>query len=427
MKEKLLHYIWQHKLFNLKELKTVDGQSLQIIDFGKYNNNGGPDFWNAKIKIDDVVLVGNIELHVSASDWKLHRHDGNSKYKNVILHVVYFNDSGGVEYKFPTLELNGRIPPVLLDKYKSMMSSHQPLPCLPIVENIEDITIEKWKERLLVERLERKSKEILYELNQASNDWEKICYQLLGKYFGSHINKEPFERLTKAVDYRILLKHADDIFQLEAMLFGAAGLLNKDFVEPYPATLKQEYRFLQAKYNFKSLQEYHWQFLRIRPVSFPTIRLAWFAQLMQQLPLFNAILENEGDYDFLNEIEASAYWQEHYTPDKLSKPKPKKIGEDFKVVLKINVFVPLLYAYGKFTNDSKWIDKSLQVLSCTTAENNSKTRIVKAFGWQQNSAYDTQAFIEMYDAYCTKKRCLECSIGNKILCTSKVMHFENIA
>ena len=268
--------------------------------------------------------------------------------------------------------------------------------------------------------MERRSDEILENLKLNNNDWEQTCYQLLGKYFGSHINKEPFELLTHFLDYKILLKHKDDVFQLEALLFGVAGFLNKDFVEIYPRELKQEYLFLKHKYELKRLQEHHWQFLRIRPVSFPTIRIAWFAKVIQQMPLLNSILETNGESNFLENIDVSEYWNEHYVLDKLSKHKSKTLGEEFKSILKINVFAPILYAYAKFSGEEKYADKAFELLYKTSNEINTKTKIFEATNWQQRHAFDTQAMIELHDSYCTHKRCLECSIGHKILRTNNM-------
>ena len=298
--------------------------NVQVIDFGKYNKDGGPDFQNAKVKIDDIILIGNIELHIHASDWHLHKHHHDKKYNNVILHVVYFNDVAIPN--LPALELNGRIPTILLDKYKAMMLSEKELICENEWKHIDGFTLENWKERLVIERMERKSGEILHNLEWNKNDWEQTCYQLLGKYFGSHINKEPFELLTHFLDYKILLKHINDTFQLEALLFGVAGFLNKDFVEIYPRQLKQEYNFLKHKYDLKEMQEHHWQFLRIRPVSFPTIRLAWFAKVIQQMPLLNNILESGDENNCLDDIVVSEYWEEHFMLDKLSKHQTKTFG-----------------------------------------------------------------------------------------------------
>jgi len=416
MQERLLHFIWQNKLFNTKELKTVNGKEIQILDFGKYNKDGGPDFWNAKVKIEDVILVGNIELHIYASDWKRHKHQYDRKYNNVILHVVYFNDDEALQ--LPTIQLNGRIPVILLEKYESMMLSKQELICEHMLDGIDSFTLENWKERLVIERMERKSAEILENLKLNNNDWEQTCYQLLGKYFGSHINKEPFELLTRFLDYKILLKHKEDVFQLEALLFGVAGFLNKDFVEIYPRELKQEYEFLKHKYDLKQIQEHHWQFLRIRPVSFPTIRIAWFAKVMQQMPLLNTILESKEENHFLDNIEVSEYWNEHYVLDKLSKHKSKTLGEDFKSILKINVFAPVLFAYGKYRNDDSYTDKAFQLLYQIHGESNTKTKVFESTKFKHENAFDTQAMIELYDNYCTRKRCLECAIGHKILRTN---------
>ncbi len=414
MKEQLFHFIWQHKLYNTKELTTTDGSQLQILEVGKHNKDGGPDFLQAKIKIDDVVLLGNIELHIHTSDWKLHNHTDDKKYQNIILHVVFFND-GEDEMNLPTLELNGRISPILLDKYERLQISKQDLICKNMLHEIDDFTIESWKERLIAERLERKSNLILDDLKQNGNDWEKTLYHLIGKYFGSHINFYAFELLVNHIDYKILLKHQQNIFQLEAILFGVAGFLNKDFVEIYPRELKQEFQFLKHKYNLKEMQEYHWQFLRIRPSSFPTIRIALFAQLIQKMPLFSMVLEGKNNENILNKIEVSEYWKSHYVLDKLSKYRNKSLGEDFKQMLQINVFSPVLFGYAKQYNDIDLAEHAIDLLHKNYAEYNVKMEHFAPTKIQLKTSYDSQAMLELYDNYCVKKRCLECCIGNKIL------------
>ncbi len=422
MQERLLHFIWQNKLFNAKQLKTHDGSHLEILHFGQYNKDGGPDFLNAKIRVDDIILVGNIELHIHASDWKLHKHQRDKKYDTVILHVVYFNNEK--ESAIPVLELNGRIPVILLEKYETMMQSKQELICRHMSHEVDDFIIEKWKERLMIERLERKSNEILRQLQRNNNDWEQTCYQLLGKYFGSYINKEPFEMLTRSLDYKILARHSDNTMLIEAMLLGVAGLLDKDFIEIYPRALKQEYHFLRQKYNLPQMQGHQWQFMRMRPVSFPTIRIALFAQLMQYQPLLQMILEHQY-MNILDNINASGYWSYHYVLDKRSKPRLKAAGSDFKRMLQINVFAPVIYAYGKYNNEEKYIDKALTLLYDLPKEENAKIRIYHEAGWKHDNAFDTQALIELHDNYCVVKKCLECTIGHKILKTSNSIQLTN--
>ncbi|HND82336.1 MAG TPA: DUF2851 family protein [Chitinophagales bacterium] len=425
MKEKLLHFIWQNKLFNTKTLITAEHNELQILDFGRYNTDGGPDFCNAKIKIDDVVLVGNIELHVYASDWKLHKHVHDKKYNNVILHVVYFHD-----YDIPninTLVLNGRISIRLLERYQSLMQSKQEIVCRAHINEVDTFTIENWKERLLIERFEYKSAYILQQLKHQQNDWEKTCYHLIGKYFGSHINNDAFELLCNYLDYKILLKHQDNIFQLEALLYGVAGFLNKDFIEIYPRKLKQEYQFLKHKYGLQQMQEHHWQYLRIRPISFPTIRIAWFASLMQSMPLMQNLVHTQTSRQVLENIDVSEYWNSHYMFDKISKIKSKKMGNEFKAILHINVIAPLLYAYAKYSNDEKYRTAAFEILYTTKPETNAKIKFFDGMNLQQQHAFDTQALIALYDQYCSNKRCLKCGIGNKILRNNQTTNAINFA
>lgn len=423
MQEYLLQYIWKQLLFNTKDLTTTNGNALQIIDNGRQNKNGGPDFCNAKIKMDDVIFVGNIEIHIYASTWKQHKHHLDKKYNNVILHVVLFNDESIAD--LPTLELNGRISSLLLKKYEEFQQSEEVIICKNLLDKVDDFTIEKWKERILVERLERKTKEILNSLENNNNDWEQTAYQLVGKYFGSHINKEPFEQLTQLLDFKILLKHQDNLVQIEALLFGVAGFLNKDFVESYPRALKQEFSFLKQKYNLKSLQEHQWQFLRIRPISFPTIRLAWFAKIIQHFPIMQQML-SEQSIEFLDEIEVSDYWSNHYVFEKWSKPISKLLGNDFKSILKINVFVPLSFAYAKYIDDAVYAEQVFDVLQNIKPENNTKTQLYDKHKWHINSAYDTQALLELHDNYCLLKKCIDCTICHSILSTTEASEFAKL-
>jgi hypothetical protein len=411
LKEQLLHFIWQHKLFNTKDLRTSDGLSLQIIDFGKYNKDGGPDFVNARILLDGIILAGNIELHVHASDWLLHKHQNDRKYNSVILHAVYVND---VMLEMPTLELNGRISSILIEKYESMMLSRDELICRHMIHTVDAFTLDNWRERLVIERLEHKAESILFNLSANNNDWEQTCYQLCARCFGSPVNKEPFEMLAQLLHYKILRKHSESKFQTEALLFGTAGLLEMDFEEEYPVALKKEYNYLKHKYKLQRLEMHQWQLLRMRPVAFPAIRLAWFAKLMRKMPLFDKIIGSEYADDLLCDIEASAYWKTHYVFDKQSKYNSKFLGNAFRDLLRINFFAPLLYAYGRSKDEEKYIEKAFAWLQETPAEQNAKTKLFNK-SLEMSHAFHTQAVIELYDHYCTRKRCLECSIGNKIL------------
>lgn len=425
MKESLLHFIWQYQLFKRADLKTTSGESLDILEVGKLNSDGGPDFLQAKIKINDLIFVGNIEIHIHASDYTKHKHHLDTKYDTLILHVVYFNDD--TKLGIPTLELNGRIPYLLFSKYEQLQMNTSKLLCKNMIHEFDPFLLYGAKESLVFERLERKANAIIDAFHQTNKDWEMVCYQLLGKYFGAHLNKEVFELITKRLDYKILLKHQEHPMQLEALLFGVAGFLNKDFVDDYPRKLKKEFQFLKEKYGLNSLPEYRWQFSKMRPISFPTIRLYFFSQMVLEFPLFQKIMEAENLDALFNHQKQSTYWDSHFVMDKLAHYQPKLMGEEFVNSIKINVFAPLLYAYGRYYAEERYVDKSLALLNAVSAETNAKTKIFPDEIFSIETAFDSQAVLELYDNYCQPKKCLQCKIGNKLLRTSCLSCMEEEA
>ena len=412
MKEDILQYIWRQKLIPLKNLRTVDDESIQILHPGNFNTDGGPDFLEAKIRIGETILAGSIEIHVRSSDWKAHRHSLDQKYSNVILHVVYFHDEK--ESLLPVLEMNGKIPPLVLQKYRALMESTSQLPCEPFWNDVDTIIWKSFKERLVVERLERKSEMILYLLNQKNNDWLQVIYQLLGKYFGGKVNRFAFEMLMEKLDYKILLKHADDHFQLEALLFGVAGLLH-DPQDEHTMRLQQEFAYFQQKYHLVALPVHYWNFLRIRPASFPTIRLALFADLIYRTPQFSRLTDFKKAQLILQQLCASAYWDEHYVFGKPVEKMVKRLGVSSVDMLLINVCIPLQYAYAKNMQQPGVMEEAMELLETLRGEQNARTKIFQGLLPAERSAYDSQAMLELYDRYCTSKKCLQCRIGHKIV------------
>lgn len=413
MRESLLQFVWQFQLFNKGDLRLSDGQKLTILEAGKCNVNGGPDFLEAKIIIDDLVFVGNIELHINSSDFKRHKHHLDEKYKSIILHVVYFNDDSSLQ--FPTLEMNGRIPYLLFSKYEALQKSTSNVLCKHSLSQIDEFLIYQCKESLVFERLEKRATQVLNLLNQNQSDWEAVTYQLLGKYFGAHLNKECFEILTQRLDYKILLKHRENPLQIEALLLGTAGFLNKDFIDDYPISLKKEFSYLRQKYNLKPMPESRWQFSKIRPISFPTVRLIFFAKMVTQFPIFQKIIQTKNHTYLFNTNQSHPYWNTHFIPDKLASYHPKEMGSEFINSIIINVFSPLLYAYGKYYNDEKQIENAVYLLTNTKPEVNSKVNNFPNEIFSKESAFDTQALIELLDTYCLPKKCLQCKIGHKLL------------
>jgi hypothetical protein len=415
MTEKLFQYIWQFQYFNKSELQTYSGEKLEIIFQGVPNVNQGPDFLNAQIKIANTILVGSIELHLKTSQWHDHGHDLDQNYKNVILHVVFEHDTE--ETKHPILELQSRISKMLLHRYSSLMDATSFVSCANSIDQVKEIVWMSWKERLLAERLTRKSQLIFQFLEQNNFHWEETFWWMLARNFGIKVNSDGFEAIARSISINILAKHKSQIHQLEALLLGQAGLLNKEFIEEYPKLLKREYQFLQKKYNLSPIHiPIH--FLRMRPGNFPTIRLAQLAILIQNSAnLFSRIIETEQLEDikefFL--ITANDYWHYHYIMDELSGFRKKTLGGDMINNLIINTVVTFLFAYGMYHKKDCQKNRAIHWLEELEAESNSITKGFKQLKLVNTSAFDSQAFIELKTQYCDQKRCLSCAIGNGLL------------
>jgi hypothetical protein len=415
MTERLLQFIWQFQYFNKGELQTTAGEELQIIFPGNYNTNQGPDFNDAKIKIGKTTWAGNIELHLLSSDWKKHKHQNDKNYNNVILHVVWEDDFP--DYNIPVLKLNNRVAKILLQRYEELMNTQGFIPCERTIASIKPIVLQSWKERLLAERLIRKSAIVETFLNQNNRHWEETFWWLLAKNFGIKINADAFEAMARSISVNILAKHKNQIHQLEALLMGQANLLDDKFKEDYPLMLKKEYEFHKTKYKLKagSINSF---FLRMRPANFPTIRLAQLAMLIHQSEhLFSKIKDANSLNDVKNwlDVTANDYWHYHYRFDETSSFKKKNLGTAMTNNILVNTVCTVLFAYGHFHNEQKYKDRAIQWLEEITAESNSITKGFQQVGLENKNAHDSQALIELKNEYCGKKRCLDCAIGNALL------------
>jgi hypothetical protein len=418
MGEKLLQYIWQFQYFNRSGLQTTKGEELQIIFTGTINQNQGPDFHNAKVKIGNTILAGTIEIHCKTSDWEKHQHHKDKNYRNVILHVVYENDVD-LNNNIPVLELESRISNIMLQQYGKLMEATSFIACAGNIHSIKEITWIAWKERLLAERLTRKSKKILELLNENKAHWEETFWWLLARSFGVKVNGDAFEAIARSISINILAKHKNSIHQLEALLFGQANLLDENFEEEYPRLLQREYRFLKTKYGLNAIGiPVH--FLRMRPGNFPTIRLAQLAMLIHSsIHLFSKLLEakNIADVKEWMHCTANDFWHYHYHFHVQSQFKKKKLGKSTVNSIIINTIVPALFAYGLYHKNEEQKTKVLQWLEQIDSESNSIISGFLSLSIKSKNAFDSQALIELKNEYCTKKRCLECSVGNAILKT----------
>lgn len=423
MPEEFLHHIWENRLFLAEGLKTTAGQQLEIIDPGKRNSNAGPDFFNAKVKMGDTIWAGNIEIHTKASDWNKHNHQHDKAYDNVILHVVEKADeaitrTNGKE--IPTFVL--QYPEHLSKNYRHLLDAQTWIPCADRFHRIDPIVLQLGFNRLMIERLENKTEEIISRLEQNNNDWNETFYQMLARMFGFKVNAVPFELLAKSLPAGILAKHRNNLFQLEALLFGNAGLLNKQLLgDDYFLQLREEYSFLYKKYRLKPIEEHLWKFLRLRPVNFPTVRIAQLAALIQgKEALFSKILESKNMEQIraLFQVKASDYWDTHYNFNKTSKRKAvKELGDASAQILIINVVVPFLFVYGEKQNQQHLKNRALDLLEQLPAERNSIVKKWSDLGIKARSAFESQSLLQLKNRYCDQKKCLNCQIGVKLVST----------
>ncbi len=420
MTEEFLHYIWMYRMFDFSNL-NFQGDDLKIISPGELNVNAGPDFTNAKIKIGSTTWGGNIEIHIKSSDWFLHGHEQSKNFDNIILHVVYEQD---MEIKrknnelIPFIELKNRINTNTYGYYQSLLNSELRIPCQNQINEINPVVLTGWYEYLVVERLEKKITPIKNSLIQNKNNWEQTFYHHISRNFGLKLNAEPFELLAKSLPLSYLVKHKNNLFQLEALLFGQAGMLDQNFKDEYPSLLKKEYLFLKQKFSLIPIDKHLWKFLRLRPNNFPTVRIAQFAKLIHQSNgLFSKIIEHKNikDIETLFELGVSDYWLDHYVFDKPSEKVTKTIGKETFNLFLINTIVPFLFLYGAEKDNHSLKEKAFELLENTLPEYNSIINKWKETGIRINSAFDSQALIELKNYFCTYKKCLTCRIGNELL------------
>ncbi len=421
MKEELLHFIWQSKTLMKHSLKTVSGETLQIVQTGTLNTDAGPDFFNAKIKIDNTLWVGNIEIHLKSSDWKNHNHQSDKKYNSVILHVVYHHDTE-IFYDngkpIPCFEMRDIISPLTLRKHNQLQLNQNTIACEKIFQLPTSPTFFNFLERLLVERLQNKCLVIESLLVQNNTNWENMFYVLTAKYFGMKINAQPFEWLAQNLQLSVLAKHKNSLKQIEALIFGVAGFLNDDYNNDYIHLMKREFVFLKEKYQLKTLDKNVWKFARTRPSNFPTVRLAQFASLIfQSSHLLSKILETKSVNELINlyKIKPNKKLNPFDFIGHETKSKQTEIGLDAIETLLINTVLPVIFLYGKRNEKEELSERTITFYEELKSEDNSIIRFWKLLGIKSKTAFESQALIQLKNNYCANLNCLSCIIGKQIL------------
>ena len=417
MNEALLQFIWQYSLYNATGLKTAEGEAITMIQPGQKNTHAGPDFQDARIKIGDTILAGHVELHVSSSDWLKHGHQHDDAYKNLVLHVVYNNDVEAFN-NIPVLELKQHIPSHIKVNYAGLVHTSKPIPCSGLLDSVKDITKESWLSRLLAERWEQKLNEWQVLQKKNVDDWRNLLYWSMAANFGFKVNAAPFLMLAQSLDMNILAKHRENLLQIEALIFGQAGMLDQDFEDPYPNKLKEEYAYLRKKYKLRPILTHLWKFLRMRPANFPTVRLAQFAALIHKsLHLFSQIIEvyTVKEISPLIDVIASEYWDTHFRFDEPSPYAPKHMGQSSVHNIIINTIAPIQFLFAQRHRSESQQEKALQLLEAIPAEKNRIMDEWQRCGWQAINAAQSQSLIQLHNNYCAKKNCLNCAVGLSLI------------
>ncbi len=419
MTEALFQFIWQHSLYLPAGLMTVAGDRLTVIHPGKRNTNAGPDFLEARIKIGTTLLVGNIELHIRTSDWLRHGHQRDAAYSNLILHVVFEDDMPPVNDKIPVLQLKPAIATNTIAHYHGLMDNLNKIPCNTGHFQVKELTKEAWLSRLLAERWEQKLGDWQVMLTQSAEDWRNLLYWRMAANFGFKTNAAPFLMLARSLPLNVLARHREQIKQVEALLFGQAGMLSGTPNDDYQAELQAEYKFLAQKYQLTPIAPHLWKFLRMRPANFPTIRLAQFAALIYQSEhLFSQIIEKHSFSDIapLLDVTATEYWHHHFVFGEMQQQaSPKSLGKDSINNIIINTIAPIQFLYATRQGTQDLQEQALALLESVPSENNNIINLWKAYDWVPTNAAQTQALIQLYNEYCSKKRCLDCAIGLSIM------------
>lgn len=418
--EELLWVLWQNLLFSVEDLRTTSGESIIVKRTGTLNPHAGPDFNLAWIGIDGIEWCGDIEVHTKASDWNRHKHSVDAAYESVILHVVYDADTDITRTdgtRIPVLELKNRIEISHLNTYRYLMENQAVVPCAHAFSAVKPIVIEQMKQRVLIERLERKTEALFLQLKKQP-DWKNVAGKLIFKSFGTGLNDFLFERMAQHIDFNKLDRLTYAPKSIEALFFGLAGMLDGSFHEAYPNALAKEFAYIKRTLAIESVVNIsEWKFLRTRPTNFPTIRLVQLAGIFSQREwyhCFTEICDFKSAHKFLT-VESNAYWNNHYRFDQPTHTTVKRIGAAFTNTFLINASIPYLVLRARYMKSDEMWDNVFQFIDLLKAEDNVITRKWVELGMKMKSGFDSQSALELYKMYCTHKKCLSCSIGFSIL------------
>lgn len=422
--EEFLHFLWKNQHLSGVTLFLPGDPDIIVHDPGLHNTDAGPDFFNAKIEIGGTLWAGNVELHINASDWIRHGHGKDPAYNSVILHVVYYNDcritreTGEI---IPTAVL--RFPGILWDRYTGLFERKEWIPCQEHLREILPVHRVQWISSLMIKKLSDRMEWMKLYMKDLGIHWDAIGSRMVFRSFGLPVNTAPFEMLSLLIPYSLLLRNRQNCHTLEAILFGQAGMLDTALpYDKYTEGLRVEFSRFNGRIEQLRVPLQSWKYLRMRPSSFPSLRIAQLASFIHSVYPIHPRIENcpsGSDLDELFKIKAGDYWNTHYQPGKESPYGEKYLGDQFRRSIIINSIVPLSFYFGKTTGKVKYCDYALHLLETTQTEDNEIIKKWGKFGVPCSNAFDSQALIYLYTNYCKLNNCLLCQFGNYMLLHDK--------
>lgn len=419
--EELYHYLWKYKMMG-RTLLLNSGQRAEIIDPGIHNHDSGPDFFNAKIKIDGQLWAGNVEIHVKASDWHRHGHDHDPAYNDIILHAVSIDDatiyrSDGTPIPQAVLTM----PESFFLTLSHLENGFESVRCAGKLHTLSPIQISDWVETLGVIRLQAKAQRVADTLKATGGDWESTCFITLARALGFGLNAQPFEMLARSLPIKFAARHSDNLFQLEALLFGQAGMLDSSvhILDEYYQSLCREYYFLARKYNLRPLRPDIWKYARTRPQNFPHRRIAMLAKALEGgFTMLSRLIDTDGKRENIYPLfdwKLTGYWHDNSGFGLPAKTPSDALGRSSADLLLINFAAPMIYSYHCIHGDSEKAEKACDLLCDIKPESNTYVTHWSTLGLKCADAFQSQALLHLRKEYCDTRKCRDCRFGHLLL------------
>lgn len=427
--EKLMQYVWNTRLWGRGTLEGCHGEHVEVLNPGRPNTLAGPDFLDARVRINGTVWVGNIELHLDSGLWYTHGHHHDPAYNNVVLHVVG-------RHQGPVVTASGRQPcQVVMGAFEYYASAYRNLlagpagavPCAMSLPRLGRLSVTSWLSALGHESLQAKAAVIRGMLESTGGDWATTVYLTLARGMGMGTNAQAMETLARQTPLAALEAHADSDLQTTALLLQQASLLTPALLPPEAAdahatALCTEGRFLQLKYGLTPISPLAWRMGGVRPASSPWRRVAMLAALLRRGFAHWHTVAAMPAHALAQQLAAVAinpYWCNHHRPGMQTRATiAPTLPQGTANHLLINVYAPLMYAYGMLCGSEPWGSRAVDLWENLPPEASARVALFARGGLKPRNALESQALLHLFNTYCARRRCLECRFAHGALATN---------